>query len=150
MDIETVQKTEGQKEEETKTYEARMEATKVPTPDELAARVCSHAKVSSSIRSNFTDHNLYLAQQAAEVTARMTDFNCDFHPDERAKFEMRQVSFKLFNALVLSLPEEIDQGDPVWQRKTKEFLVACDDMEKWLGENEDEDDYTDDEEMPPA
>jgi hypothetical protein len=28
--------------------------------------------------------------------------------------------------------------------------VACEDMEKWLGENEDEDDYTDDEEMPPA
>jgi hypothetical protein len=80
----------------------------------------------------------------------MTDFNCDFHPDERAKFEMRQVSFKLFNALVLSLPEKIDQEDPVWQRKTKEFLVACEDMEKWLGENEDEDDYTDDEEMPPA
>ncbi|KAG7530714.1 hypothetical protein FFLO_04822 [Filobasidium floriforme] len=97
MDIETLQKTEGQKEEETKAYEARIEATKVPTPDELAAR-------------------------AAEVTARMTDFNCDFHPDERAKFEMRQVSFKLFNALVLSLPEKIDQEDPVWQRKTKEFL----------------------------
>ncbi|KAH8079690.1 hypothetical protein HD553DRAFT_337198, partial [Filobasidium floriforme] len=99
MDLETIQKTEEQKEEERKAYEARIEATKVPTPDELAAR-------------------------AAEVTARMTDFNCDFHPDERAKFEMRQVSFKLFNALVLSLPEKIDQEDPVWQRKTKEFLVA--------------------------
>jgi F0F1-type ATP synthase membrane subunit b/b' len=60
MDIETVQKTEGQKEEEKKAYEARIEATKVPTPDELAARVCSQAKVSSIIGSNLTDHNLYL------------------------------------------------------------------------------------------
>jgi hypothetical protein len=51
MDIETVQKTEGQKEEEKKVYETRIEATKVPTPDELAARVCSHARVLSLIRS---------------------------------------------------------------------------------------------------
>lgn len=52
MDIETVQNTEGQKEEEKKAYEARIEATKVPTPDELAARVCSHARILSLIRSN--------------------------------------------------------------------------------------------------
>lgn len=60
MDLETVQKTEEQKEEEKKAYEARIEATKVPTPDELAARVRSQARVSNIIGSYFTDLDLYL------------------------------------------------------------------------------------------
>lgn len=80
----------------------------------------------------------------------MTDFNCDFHPDEKSKFEMRQTARKLFHSLVLSMPEKVDPNDPEWQRKAKEFMLGCEEMDKWLTENEDEEDYTDEEDMPPA
>jgi hypothetical protein len=149
MDIETAQKTEEEKEEEKKAYEARIEAAHVPTPDELANRVCLQLSASVYSRCKALTWTAF-SVKAMEVTSRMTDFNCDFHPDERAKFEMRQVAHKLFNSLVLSLPEKIDPEDSVWKRKAREFWIACEEMDKWLGENEDDEDYTDDEDMPPA
>jgi len=78
----------------------------------------------------------------------MTDFNCDFHPDEPIKYEMRQFANKQFKSIVTSIPEKSDPEDPVWKRKAREFLVACEEMDGWLEKHEDEDDYTDeDEEM---
>jgi hypothetical protein len=45
------------------------------------------------------------AYQALEITQRMTDFNCDFHPDEPIKYEMRQFANKHFKSIVTSRKE---------------------------------------------
>jgi hypothetical protein len=80
----------------------------------------------------------------------MTDFNCDFHPDERIKYEMRQHAKKHLRSVATSIPEKIDQEDPAWQRKAREFLVGCAEMDAWLEEHADDNDYEDEDDVMKA
>ena len=146
MDVEDVVPKEFLKEEEKKLYEDKIAALPTPTQEELVDRVSQRNHANSMVLTDV----VAVFSQAMELTSRMTDFNCDFHPDERSKFQMRQLAHKLFHSLVISLPEKVDPKDPVWQRNAKEFMLACEEMDKWLGENEDDEAYTDDEDMSPA
>lgn len=73
----------------------------------------------------------------------MTDYNCDLHEDHRAKWQMRQFASTLFSQVVSDWPtrSEQEEGKEMWSLKARQFMVACDIMDEWLEEHENEEDY---------
>jgi hypothetical protein len=76
----------------------------------------------------------------------MTEFNIE-EEDYTARYQMRQKATKQFNTLVQSLPTTPDPENPEWVEKAKRVWLACEDMDKWLEENEGDYGYSDVEEV---
>lgn len=66
----------------------------------------------------------------------MTDYNCDFNDDYHSRWDLKQVSRKLFKHLVTALQDGYDPEDEKSVRTAKEFTLACDAMDRWLEKNE--------------